>query len=219
MTKPRFAVILSGAGVFDGSEIHEAVLTLLAIDRQGGASQCFAPDTPQRDVINHLTGQPMAETRNALIESARIARGRIKPLSDFNPADFDALILPGGFGAAKTLSSFAVDGPECSVNPDVAQAIRGMEAAGNPICALCIAPALLARVLGDVEVTIGSDAGTASAIEQMGARHRLAGHGEVVIDTARKVVTTPCYMLEAAISQVADGADAAVRTLMDLIRG
>lgn len=211
-------MILSGAGVFDGSEIHESVLALLAIDRQGGATQCFAPDVPQRDVINHLTGQPMAETRNALVESARIARGRIKPLSDFNPADFDALILPGGFGAAKTLSSFAVDGPECVVNPEVAQAIRGMEAAGKPICALCIAPAVIARVLVDVDLTIGSDAGTASAIEQMGARHHATGHGELTIDSVRKIVTSPCYMLQATVSQVADGADAAVREMMRMIR-
>lgn len=217
MSKPSFAVILSGAGVFDGSEIHEAVLTLLAIDRQGGAYQCFAPNVAQRDVINHLTGQPMAETRNALIESARIARGRIKPLSDFDPDDFDGLVLPGGFGAAKTLSSFAVDGPECSVNPDVEVAIRGMEAAGKPICALCIAPAVLARVLGEVEITIGSDAGTASAIEQMGARHRFTGHGEVVVDTARRIVTTPCYMLEATVSQVADGAEAAIKAMIAMI--
>lgn len=216
MSKPRFAVVLSGCGVYDGTEIHEAVLTLLAIDRAGGVYQCFAPDTAQRDVVNHLTGQPAGESRNALVESARIARGRIKPLSDFDAGAFDVLVFPGGFGAAKTLSSFAIDGPDCMVNPDVVAAVTGMAAAGKPIGALCIAPALIARVLGEVDLTIGNDAGTAAALEQLGARHRNAGHGEVVVDRVRKVVSTPCYMLDAHISQIADGADAAVRALIEL---
>lgn len=218
MNKPTFAVVLSGCGVYDGSEIHEAVLSLLAIDRHGGTYQCFAPDVAQRDVVNHLTGQPSGETRNALVEAARIARGKIKPLSAFDAAAFDVLVFPGGFGAAKTLSSFAVDGPECTVNAEVERAVKAMHTAGKPIAALCIAPAIMARVLGDVELTIGSDAGTASALEQMGASHRAAGHGEAVVDRRHKVVTTPCYMLEARISQIADGADAAIRAVMELIR-
>ncbi|MEW5726958.1 MAG: isoprenoid biosynthesis glyoxalase ElbB [Pseudomonadota bacterium] len=217
MSKPMFAVVLSGCGVYDGSEIHEAVLTLLAIDRAGGSYQCFAPDVAQRDVVNHLTGQPAGESRNALVEAARIARGRIKPLSAFDAAGFDALVFPGGFGAAKTLSTFALDGPDCSVDPDVAAAVKGMAAAGKPIGALCIAPAIMAKVLGEVELTIGNDAGTAAALEQLGARHRNAGHGEVVVDRARKVVTTPCYMLDARIGQIADGAEAAVRALIELM--
>lgn len=218
MTKPTFAVVLSGCGVYDGSEIHEAVLSLLAIDRHGGAYQCFAPDVAQRDVVDHVKGQPTGENRNALVEAARIARGKIKPLAAFDARAFDALVFPGGFGAAKTLASFAIDGPECTVNPDVAQAVKTMHAAGKPIAALCIAPAIIARVLGDVELTIGSDAGTASALEQMGASHRATSHGEVVVDTRNNVVTTPCYMLEARISQVADGADAAIRAVMELIK-
>lgn len=218
MTKPTFAVVLSGCGVFDGSEIHEAVLTLLAIDRQGGSYQCFAPDIPQRDVIDHLSGQPMAETRNVLVEAARIARGRIKPLSAFDAAAFDALVFPGGFGAAKNLSSFAIDGPDCRVNTDVERAVKAMHAAGKPIAALCIAPALLACILGEVELTIGHDAGTASALEQMGARHVNAGHGQVVVDRRHKVVTTPCYMLESSIGQIADGADAAIRAVLEMVR-
>lgn len=216
MSKPRFAVVLSGCGVFDGAEIHESVMTLLAIDRAGGFYQCFAPDVPQRDVIDHLTGKPADETRNALVEAARIARGRVKPLSDFDPAGFDVLIFPGGFGAAKTLTSFAIDGADCTVNADVEAAIKGMAAAGKPIGALCIAPAILARVLGDVDLTIGNDAGTAAALEQLGARHHAAGHGEVIVDATRKVVTSACYMLDASVSQVADGADAAVRALLKL---
>jgi Uncharacterized protein involved in an early stage of isoprenoid biosynthesis len=218
MTKPCLAVVLSGCGVYDGSEIHEAVLTLLAIDRAGAEYQCFAPDVAQYHVVNHLTGEPAAESRNVLVESARIARGAIKPLSAFQAQRHDALIFPGGFGAAKNLSSFAVDGPECRVEPEVERAVKAMRAAAKPIGALCIAPAILARVLGEVDLTIGSDAGTASALEQMGARHHERGHGQVVVDKARKVVTSPCYMLDATIAQIADGADATVRALLDLIR-
>jgi enhancing lycopene biosynthesis protein 2 len=217
MIKPSFAVVLSGCGVFDGAEIHEAVMTLLAIDRHGGTCQCFAPDMPQRDVVDHVTGQATGETRNVLVESARIARGKIKALSTFDPSAFQAVIFPGGFGAAKNLCGFAVDGPECSVHPDVERAIKGMAALGKPIGALCIAPAILARVISGVEVTIGSDAGTAAALEQMGARHRTADHGQAVVDPVHKVVTTPCYMLDSTISQIADGADAVVVALLGLL--
>lgn len=216
--KPCFAVVLSGCGVYDGSEIHEAVLTLLAIDRLGGSYECFAPDIDQRDVVDHLRGKPMTERRNVLVESARIARGSIRDLAAFEPGNFDAVVFPGGFGAAKNLSSFAVDGPECQVEPQVARAIKGMAALGKPIGALCIAPAVLAAVLGAVDLTIGSDAGTASALEQMGARHRATTHGEVVIDPARRVATSPCYMLDATIAQISDGAEAVVKALLAMIR-
>lgn len=216
MTKPRFAVVLSGCGVYDGAEIHEAVMTLLAIDRAGATYQCFAPDVAQMHVVNHLTGQPTGESRNVLVEAARIARGAIKPLSAFDAAQFDALVFPGGFGAAKNLCSFAVDGPDCTVNPDVERAIKSMHAAGKPIGALCIAPAIVARVLGGVELTIGSDAGTAAALEKMGAHHVARGHAELAVDSAAKVVTTPCYMLDASIGQIADGAQAVVAKLIEL---
>jgi enhancing lycopene biosynthesis protein 2 len=216
--KPKFAVVLSGCGVYDGSEIHEAVLTLLAIDRQGGVYQCFAPDRAQMHVVNHLTGDVAGESRNVLVESARIARGQIKALTEFKPADFDALVFPGGFGAAKNLCTFAVDGPDCSVDPATEDAVKAMAAAGKPIGALCIAPALMARVLGGgVDVTIGDDAGTAQAVEKMGGRHKIAGHGQVVVDTGRKLATSPCYMLEASISQIAEGAENTVRALLTLM--
>jgi len=215
---PRFAVLLSGCGVYDGAEIHESVLTLLAIDRQGGRYQCFAPDVPQMHVIDHRIGEPVPnESRNVLTESARIARGKIEDVTAFDPAVFDALILPGGFGAAKNLCSFAVDGPNCSVTPSVEAAIKAAHGAGLPIGALCIAPALIARVLGGVTLTIGSDAGTAEAIGVMGGTHQMTTHAEVVVDQAHKVVTSPCYMLDATVSQIADGAENAVRALMDLI--
>lgn len=217
MSKPRFAVVLSGCGVYDGAEIHEAVLTLLAIDRAGGTYQCFAPDIAQMHVVNHLTGQETGESRNVLVEAARIARGAIKPLSDFQAGDFDAIVFPGGFGAAKNLCSFAVAGPDCTVDADVERAIKAMRAASKPIGALCISPAILARVLGGVELTIGNDSGTAAALEKMGAHHVDRSHGEIAIDAAAKVVTSPCYMLDASIGQIADGAQAVVNKLIELV--
>lgn len=216
--KPAFAVVLSGCGVYDGAEIHEAVLTLLAIDQQGGSYACFAPDTPQHHVVNHLTGQESPEKRNVLTESARIARGNILPLSAFDAAQFDALVFPGGFGAAKNLCSFAFDGPDCKVNPDVEKAVLSMHAAGKPIGALCIAPALIAKLLKGAQVTIGNDPGTAQAIEKMGGKHQVRTHGEVVVDHALKLATSPCYMLDATIGQIAQGAENTIKTLMGMIR-
>jgi enhancing lycopene biosynthesis protein 2 len=215
--KPQIAVVLSGCGFKDGSEIHEAVLTLLAIDRQGAAYQCFAPDVRQRDVIDHLSGKTTADIRNVLVESARIARGDIRDLATFSVDAFDGLIFPGGFGAAKSLCSFAADGIACTVEPSVERVIRSMHAAAKPIGALCIAPVILARVLGTVELTVGNDAKTAAALASMGARHRSSGHGEVVVDRAARVVTTPCYMLDSTVGQIADGADALVKALIEMI--
>jgi enhancing lycopene biosynthesis protein 2 len=212
----KFAVVLSGNGVFDGAEIHEATLTLYAIIKNGGMYEIFAPDIPQHHVINHITGEEMNETRNVLVEAARIARGNIKPLSEFNEKNFDAIIFPGGFGAAKNLSTFAFDGINCSVNKDVENSIKQMANAKKPIGALCISPVLLAKVLGDTAVTIGKDADTAKAVQSMGATHKETTHGEVVVDTSYKVVTTPCYMLDANIVQIAEGADNIVKAMMKL---
>ncbi len=216
----RIGVVLSGCGVYDGAEIHEAVCTLIAIDRAGAEAVCYAPNVAQAHVVDHLTGQETGETRNVLVESARIARGRITDLAAFQAGDVDALIFPGGFGAAKNLSSFAFQGADCTVNPDVEKAVRAMKAAGKPIGALCIAPAILAKLLGTegVELTIGSDPGTAQALEALGARHRTTTHCEVVVDRAHKVVTAPCYMLDASVSQIADGAANAVDALIGLVR-
>ncbi len=212
----KIAVVLAGCGVYDGAEIHEATLTMLAISQQGAEYQCFAPDVKQAHVVNHLTGEEMPESRNVLVEAARIARGNIKPLSEYNASDFDAIVFPGGFGAAKNLCTFAFDGPDCSVNPDVESAIRSTVVAEKPVGALCISPALITKVLGDVEVTIGQDAGTAAAIEKLGATHIATTHGEIVVDNKYKVVTTPCYMLDATISQIADGANNVVAKILEM---
>ena len=169
-TKKQTAVILSGCGVYDGSEIHESVLTLLAIAKQGAEYSIFAPDVEQHHVINHLKGEPADETRNVLVEAARIARGAIQPLSEYKAENFDALFLPGGFGAAKNLSSVAFDGPGCSVEAETERAVKETYAANKPIGALCIAPAVITKILGEVTVTIGQDEGTAQAIEAMGGK-------------------------------------------------
>ena len=214
----KFAVVLSGCGVFDGAEIHEATLSLLAIVKNGCKYEIFAPDTDQHHVINHITGEEMDETRNVLVESARIARGSIHDLKDFNPDEFDCLLFPGGFGAAKNLSSWAFDGADSSVLPVVEDAITGMVQANKPIGALCISPVLLAKVLGNVKLTIGDDKGTAEAIESLGATHVHTTHGDVVIDSKYKVATTPCYMLDATIDQIALGADKVVEAMLILLK-
>jgi enhancing lycopene biosynthesis protein 2 len=212
----KIAVVLAGCGVFDGAEIHEATLTLLAISRQGAQYQCFAPDIEQAHVVNHLTGKEMAEKRNVLIEAARIARGNIKPLSEYKAESYDAIIFPGGFGVAKNLCSFAFDGIKCKVNPDVEKAVRNTAVAEKPIGALCISPVLIAKILTEVEVTIGNDEGTAGAIESLGATHIEKTHGEIVVDEKYKLVTTPCYMLDATISQIAEGAENVVKKVLEL---
>lgn len=213
----KFAIVLSGCGVFDGAEIHEATLSMLAVARHTCSYQVFAPDVLQYHVINHLNGEEMDESRNVLVESARIARGNIQDLEQFNPAVFDGLLFPGGFGAAKNLSSWAFDGADASILPGVEKAIRGMVQLKKPIGALCIAPVILAKVLGSVKLTIGDDEGTARAIESAGATHQLTTHGEVVADSTFKVVTTPCYMLDASIEQIALGADNVVNTMLEMM--
>ncbi len=202
----KVAVILSGCGVYDGAEIHESVITLLRLDQRGAQVQCFAPNVMQHHVIDHLTGAEMPESRNVLVESARIARGQMKDVRELRAEDFDALIVPGGFGAAKNLSDFALNGAGCSVQPDVLQAARNFARAGKPVGLICIAPALAARIYGEgVSCTIGTDAETAGALEQMGARHVECAVEDIVEDEERRLVSTPAYMLAGSISEAASG--------------
>ena len=215
----KVGVVLSGCGVYDGAEIHESVITLLALDRHGAEVVMCAPDVAQMHVVNHLTGDVVdGEERNVLVESARIARGAIKDVKDISADDLDALILPGGFGAAKNLCDFAVNGADCAVNPDVAALVRAVHGQGKPVAAVCIAPALLAKVLGDKspELTIGNDAGTAGALESMGAAHVECPVREFVIDRERKIITSPAYMLAQSISEAADGIEGTVTALLDM---
>ncbi len=207
MSKKKIAVILSGCGHQDGAEIHEATFTMWAIHKHGAEYQCFAPDIMQHHVLNHLNGQEMDEQRNVLVEAARVTRGQVEDLAGFDATAVDALVIPGGVGVAKNLCTYAFDGPQCTVNKDVEQAVRDIHQAGKPIGALCIAPVLLAKVLGDITLTIGQDEATATNVQEMGAAHTPTGVGEIVVDQQNKIVSTPCYMLESRVDQIAEGAD------------
>ncbi len=214
----RIGVVLSGCGVFDGAEIHESVLSLLAIDRAGAQAVCFAPDKPQTKVVDHLKQEDVPERRNVLTESARIARGEIQSLTAAFASDLDALILPGGFGAALNLSDFALRGASCTADPELDRLLREMLAQRKPVGALCIAPGTLARILQGAGVqarlTIGRDRDTAAALEAMGHRHVDCSAGEVVVDEDHKIVTSPAYMLARRISEVADGAEKLVAEVL-----
>jgi len=214
----KVGVLLSGCGVFDGAEIHEAVLTLLALDKAGAEIVCMAPNMDQVHVINHLTQEVMNEKRNVLVESARIARGAIKDLREIRASDIDALIIPGGYGAAKNLSDFAFKGAAATVHPEVLELLNDMASAGKPIGAICIAPATLTKALADrqPEVTIGTDKDTASAIEAMGGQHKACTVDMIHLDSKNKIVSTPAYMLGPGIKDVAQGIEKLVTRVLEL---
>ncbi|MDD0996204.1 isoprenoid biosynthesis glyoxalase ElbB [Pseudomonas sp. TNT2022 ID1044] len=213
----KVAVILSGCGVYDGAEIYESVITLLRLDQRGAQVQCFAPNIAQLHVINHLTGEEMPESRNVLVESARIARGEIKDIREADAEDFDALIIPGGFGSAKNLSNFAIEGIGCTVQPDVLALTEAFAEAGKPMGLICISPALAAKIYGPgVTCTIGNDADTATAMNKMGATHQECAVSDIVEDKARKLVSTPAYMLAQSISEAASGINKLVDRVLEL---
>lgn len=214
----RVAVVLAGSGVYDGSEIHEAVITLLALDQAGASVECFAPDIEQMHVVNHLTGEVAeGESRRVLVESARIARGQIKEIKQASVDEFDAVIIPGGFGAAKNLCDFATRGAEMEVNEDVLAFARAMHDAGKPLGLMCIAPSMAAAICGDgVKCTIGTDADTAGALESMGSVHQTAAVDEIVVDSEHRLVTTPAYMLAERISEAAAGINRLVAKVLEM---
>ena len=215
----KIGVLLSGCGVNDGCEIHEAVIALLTLDRAGAETVCMAPDVEQFDVVNHLTGETTGEKRNVLVESARIARGNIKDISKVRAADIDGLIIPGGFGAAKNLSNFAVKGKDAVVNGDVKRLLNDMVSTAKPVGAICIAPATLTKALEgkNPEVTIGNDIGTAGAIEAMGGQHKECSVDMIHVDSNNKLVTTPAYMLGPGIKDVAVGIEKLVNKVLELV--
>jgi enhancing lycopene biosynthesis protein 2 len=220
--KKKIAVVLSGCGVFDGTEIHEAVLTLLAIEEEGASWHCFAPNIEQMHVINHSTGNvEEGETRNVFVESARISRGgeKISELDEYDPTNFDAIVFPGGFGGAKNLSDFAVRGGEAEVQASVTNAVRSTHAMSKPIGFICITPASVGALTlgGDgVELTIGNDPDTASAVVQCGAKHTDCPVENVVVDFENKVVSTPAYMLGPGVSDVRKGISNLVNEVLKL---
>lgn len=218
MTK-KIGVVLAGCGYLDGAEIHEATLTLLALDRAGAEIVAMAPNEPQMHVVDHTESAPVENAeRNVLTESSRIARGDIADLKTVTADELDGLILPGGFGAAKNLSSFAVDGPGMSVNQDLSNLIRTMHSQKKPLGFICIAPVIAAKTLGELKpkLTIGNDAGTAAALNALGATHVECPVDEIITDHDLGVVSTPAYMLGPSISQVAKGIDKLVEQVLTL---
>lgn len=213
----KVGVVLSGCGVYDGAEITESVLTLLALSRGGAQAICFAPDKVQSDVINHVTGEAMADSRNVLIEAARIARGDIHPLNMAKAEALDALIVPGGFGAAKNLSNFAAQGSQCEVDDDLKALALQMHQQGKPLGFICIAPALLPKIFDfPLRLTIGTDIDTAEVIEEMGGEHVPCPVEDIVVDEDNKIVTTPAYMLAQTIAEAAAGIDKLVARVLVL---
>lgn len=210
----KIGVLLSGNGVFDGSEIQEAVFTLLAIDELSGEAVCMAPDIDQHHVLNHLTGEEMPEKRNVLVESARIARGKISNLAEIKVEDLDALVLPGGFGAAKNLTKWAFSGPDGEILPDVKHLIIDMVSKGKPVCGLCMGPTVIAKALEGsgihAELTIGTTEdpspyeikAISEGINKTGAHAIMKKVSEILVDQKNKIVTAPCYMMEASVSEI-----------------
>jgi len=215
----KIAVVLSGCGVFDGAEIHESVLTLWSLEQNKVDYDCLAPNVQQAHVINHMTGEEMAESRNVLVEAARISRGAIIDVAKASADDYDALIFPGGFGAAKNLSDFAFKGADCCINPDVLAFAQKFASANKPMGFICIAPAMIPKIFNEtIDLTIGSDKETAKAINQMGGHHVECPVTEMVVDEQHKVVSTPAYMLAENISQAASGISKLVKEVIRLAK-
>ncbi|MAR90838.1 MAG: isoprenoid biosynthesis glyoxalase ElbB [Pseudomonadota bacterium] len=214
----KVAVILAGCGVFDGSEIYEGTITLLRLDEADAEVQCMAPNIPQMHVLDHRNGEEMQESRNVLVESARLARGEIIDLADADPADYDAVIVPGGFGAAKNLSSFAVDGPGMSINEDFVRFVQGMHQQNKPVGLVCISPAMAPKLFGEgVKCTLGSsEADAAKAVEAMGGQHQACAVDEICVDEANKLVTTPAYMLAGRIREASAGITKLVQKVLEM---
>ncbi len=217
----KIGVILSGCGYLDGAEIQESVLTLLAIDREGAEAVCMAPNIEQMHVVNHISQVEMPERRNVLVESSRIVRGQIQDIETVSASDLDALILPGGYGAAKNLSDFALNGAQCTVQADVLPLLRDFLKSDKPIGVICIAPAVMAKVAqetGDkITLTIGTDAETSAAFEEMGVQHIKSAVNEIVIDKTHKIVSSPAYMLPARISEIEQGINKLVHAVIEMI--
>ncbi|MDG2367223.1 MAG: isoprenoid biosynthesis glyoxalase ElbB [Candidatus Marinimicrobia bacterium] len=217
----KVGLLLSGCGFNDGSEIHESVISMLALDRAGVETVIMAPNIDQMHVVNHYTGQEMDEFRNVLVESSRIARGNIKDMAEVTGNDLDALIIPGGFGVAKNLSDYAMAGPDCSVNPDVYRLVSEIYLLKKPIGAICIAPVMMAKIFGEqdesAEMTIGSDELTSKDINTMGSKHIKCLASEMIIDEDKKLVTTPAYMEAQSIKEAAEGIEKLVKQVLLMI--
>lgn len=212
----KFAVVLAGCGVFDGTEVHEATLTLLAMARYGVEYKIFAPDVDQHHVLNHITGEEMEQKRNVLVESARIARGDISDLKDLDVKEYDGIVFPGGFGVAKNLCDYAFKGADMEVLPEIATIIKKAYIENIPLGGICISPVLLAKVLGKGMMTVGNSQETGSHLEAMGAEFSPQDSEDICVDEKNKVVTAPAYMNDASILEVSVGIEKLVKAMISL---
>lgn len=225
----KIGVLLSGCGVYDGAEIHEATMTLLSIAEIGAQAVCISVDKNQHHVVNHLTGEEMPQKRNMLVESARIARGNVSNIMDIDPVDIDALVIPGGFGSAKNFTNWAFDGPDGSILPEVKLLIVNLLNVGKPVAALCVSPVVMAKALEGsnihAKMTIGSDEmespydikSFSSGLESLGATTEMKTVEEILIDKENKIVTAPCYMMDASILDIRRNVRSAIEALRDLV--
>ena len=213
----KFAIILSGCGVYDGSEIHETVMAMLAVDKSNSSYQLYAPNIQQHHTVNHLTGEVTNEVRNVLVESARIARGNIKSIDEFEIRNYDAIIFPGGFGVAKNLSNYAFNPNSIIILPSVEKIIKEAISVQKPIGAMCIAPILVAKLISNSQITIGNDQSTIEHINNWGSKHIVSVAEEVVVDKSHKIFTTPCYMLSSSIAQIAKSAENLVNAMLKVM--
>lgn len=225
----KFGILLSGCGVYDGAEIHEATMTMLAIQEAGHDYQCLSINKDQHHVINHLTGEELDQTRNVMMEAARIARGDVKDLADFSVDNIDALVIPGGFGSAKNFSKWAFEGPDGEIEPSVKNLIAGMVAEGKPVCALCVSPVLVAKAFEGTNIhpnlTLGSNAeaspydipGFHAGVESVGATTAMKTKTEVLVDVKNKIVTAPCYMMDATILDIRNNTRQAIEATLELL--
>ncbi|AEI51461.1 isoprenoid biosynthesis glyoxalase ElbB [Runella slithyformis] len=224
----KIGVLLHGNGVFDGSEIHEAVFTLLAIAEAGAEAICFAPNVLQHHVLDHLTGLEMPETRNVLVESARITRGTIKDIIDIKVSELDGLVMPGGFGTAKNITKWAFEGAQCAVLESVKTLIVELVRQGKPIVGLCMSPTTIAKALEGTEFQAHLSVGTtkeaspydiaaiSAGIESIGHVAEMTSVREIMVDNTLKIITAPCYMMEAGIVEVRENIKTAVEKLISL---
>jgi enhancing lycopene biosynthesis protein 2 len=225
----KIGVLLSGNGVYDGSEIHESVFTLLAIDENKGEAVCMAPNVEQHHVVNHITGDEMDEKRNVLVEAARIARGAISDLAEVKASDLDALVIPGGFGAAKNLTKWAFSGPDGDIDPEVERIINEFVTAQKPIVGLCMGPTVIAKALEGANLnerlTVGTTseaspyeiAAISAGMEKTGAVAEMKSIREISVDAKNRIITAPCYMMEASITDVRTNIKQAIDKLFDLL--
>lgn len=225
----KIGVLLSGCGVYDGAEIHESVFTMLAIQEAGAEYICISVNKPQHHVVNHLTGEEMKESRNMMIEAARIARGNVKDITEVDPADIDALVIPGGFGSAKNFTSWAFEGPEGMVLPEVKLLVVNMINIGKPVCALCVSPVVVSKALEDSDIHATMTLGTteesspydiqrfSDGIKQTGVEPVFKTVKEVQVDTVNRIVSAPCYMMDANMIEVRNNIKSAIEETINLI--